>query len=791
MDAKTPPESPTAGAAPGTVHVTFFKDVKAKSYTTDCLTLVELRQRMLNIEEPHKGKLPLLKLAVFGDKRSDKGSLRHDDNLLHITGIELEHDDEKISFDHARNALREINIKAMIYTTASHTSATPRWRILAPTSQPCSPEMREKLVAWLNGCLKQKLGVDRIVASDESFTLSQAYYYGFVKDAPDHKAEVIDGDFIDLRDDLVLYEALGAKADDDIGNQPQQEEGPDQDEYSYGGFENILSKIGDGPGLNRFHKVLRGAAMSYARTHCRVVDWDRKKLKARMQDAIDKAPKKPTRPASDIKRYKGDKYLDGIIQGAIDKIKADPEIHELNEKYALVRIGGKVTVMVFENDTQFTLLDIAAFKQWYANRDVKIGRRTVPLAAHWLSHPQRRQYKGIGFWPNAAAPVGYYNLWRGFAVNPVKGHCAKFLHHLKVNVCRRNKQHYRMVIGWLAQLVQQPAVKIGTSLVLRGEQGTGKTKVGKIVGALFPDHYKLVSAPHLITGRFNAHLKATLLLHADEAFWAGDHAAEGRLKDLVTNDKQNIEFKGKEMIEVGNYVRLLITGNAEWQVPAGYGERRFFVFDMGEEHTKDFKYFAAIDAEMDNGGREALLYHLLNIDLSKINLRDIPQTKALLDQQIATMTPEQGFWYDPLSRGTLPAGCEEARSCPADHLFERYLQKATRQGARRRSLQTQFGTFLHKHVPGLMKTKLTYRRVGEHGYGFDERGPVYIFPPLKECRAAFAKKMKQSIAWDDPDADWVIEGTEVEAVEAVEAAEAADRAAFALPFAEKLNLKQK
>ena len=58
-------------------------------------------------------------------------------------------------------------------------------------------------------------------------------------------------------------------------------------------------------------------------------------------------------------------------------------------------------------------------------------------------------------------------------------------------------------------------------------------------------------------------------------------------------------------------MRLLVTGNADWQVPAGFEERRFAVLDVGDAHQQDHAYFAAIDAEMNAGGREALLFHLL------------------------------------------------------------------------------------------------------------------------------------------------------------------------------------
>ena len=145
------------------------------------------------------------------------------------------------------------------------------------------------------------------------------------------------------------------------------------------------------------------------------------------------------------------------------------------------------------------------------------------------------------------------------------------------------------------------------------------------MGSLLGEHYVLVSDPRFVTGRFNSHLVSCLLLHADEGFWAGDRQAEGKLKDLITGDHHFIEYKGKEPIRVSNYVRLLVTGNPDWLVPAGFEERRFAVLDIGERHMQDHAYFAAIDAEMENGGREALLDHLLKFDLKSVDLRSNPE----------------------------------------------------------------------------------------------------------------------------------------------------------------------
>jgi hypothetical protein len=202
--------NPLEDPANAKIHVTFFHSFAADRYTTDSLSLSDLRERIENASARRKDDLPWLKLAKFGNKRSDKGSLRHDANVLEVTGIELDYDIEQVSFDDAVKAVDATGIHALLYTSASHTLEKPRWRIVAPTSKPCVPELRYKLAARLNGVLKATLKVE-VIAKSESFALSQSYFYGWVCDSPKphHRAEVVGGSFIDLRDDLAVYEASG------------------------------------------------------------------------------------------------------------------------------------------------------------------------------------------------------------------------------------------------------------------------------------------------------------------------------------------------------------------------------------------------------------------------------------------------------------------------------------------------------------------------------------------------------------------------------------------------------
>jgi hypothetical protein len=165
------------------------------------------------------------------------------------------------------------------------------------------------------------------------------------------------------------------------------------------------------------------------------------------------------------------------------------------------------------------------------------------------------------------------------------------------NVCNGNVECFKWVFGFFAHIVQRPRERIGVALVLRGKMGSGKTKVGEVFGSLFPRHYFLVDDPHYVTGNFNAHMASCLLLQADEAVWAGDKSAEGRIKGLITSPRQ-IEAKGVDPITLPNYLRLVMTSNEEWVVPAGKDERRFAVLDVGANCAQNHQYFKEMDEQL-------------------------------------------------------------------------------------------------------------------------------------------------------------------------------------------------
>ena len=434
----------------------------------------------------------------------------------------------------------------------------------------------------------------------------------------------------------------------------------------------------------------------------------------------------------------------------------------MNERYAVVLAGSKAVILWETPDGEpyerHRLLLLQSFHTWFANRFTKgDDGKLWTWSKRWMSDRRRRQFQGIEFVPDPhcdAGREGWYNLWKGFEIDPRPGDWSLFSEHLLDNVCSSNEQLFIWVLSWFAHIVQRPRERIGTSLVLRGGQGAGKTFVGETFGKLIAGHYFLVDDPRYITGQFNAHMASCLLLQADEGFWAGDKHAEGRLKGLVTSDRQMIEQKGIDAIPLANYVRLLVTSNEDWVVPGGKDERRFAVIDVGGARAKDGEYFGAIRAQMEKGGYAGLLHDLLNWDLDDVDLRTIPKTAALLDQKLRSLDSIDTWWLDRLMAGEIVRGHEWTDIVPTRRLSDDYCKHAEIIGIRRKSAETELGMRLKKLVPGLRRKKVAISLLPPAFGGGDEdtgaRPYCYILPSLEQAREQFDKMVEQPVDWVGP-----------------------------------------
>jgi hypothetical protein len=191
--------------------VTVFPNRFAKSKREQRFEIDELRDFVLSKQKRSKHRLPLIKLASFGDTPNESNCLRYDANVTIAYGIEVDYDREVIAFDRFVKKLRRATIRALIYTSPSCTPTRPRVRIILPFRKPLPRarlKRRGKFVSRIDGLFGGN------VFGGESWTLSQTYYVGrdLSNADADFRAVVVKGDYIDERPDLERFEAISNRA---------------------------------------------------------------------------------------------------------------------------------------------------------------------------------------------------------------------------------------------------------------------------------------------------------------------------------------------------------------------------------------------------------------------------------------------------------------------------------------------------------------------------------------------------------------------------------------------------
>lgn len=431
----------------------------------------------------------------------------------------------------------------------------------------------------------------------------------------------------------------------------------------------------------------------------------------------------------------------------------DPIVAELNEKHAVVRNGGRILVTWFDDRGGNEFGSVEDVHKWYANRMMPVpnSNRWHPISKYWLSHADRRQYNRVVFCPDETR-VGpdELNLWSGWAIPPSTENSTKLiLRHIFEVLANGNQEYCNYIVAWLAHMIQRPAEKPGVALVFKGGKGAGKDTLAVMMRMIVGNnHTAHINRPDLLTQKFNAHFEKALFAHVEEAFWAGSKQDKGTLQALITSETTTLERKGIDPITIESFVRLLMTTNEDWVVPASADERRYAVFNVSNARIGDRNYFDALYEEMRKGGAGAFLNYLQRYDLSDFEVREVPQTGALIEQKLATLSGLERWWYDVLSDGILPgAAYDESnwdnakvsversalRSC-----YDDYMRNTRFQGESVTS--ESFGVKLRELVPSLQDTRPTI---------LGARLRLYVFPPLHEARRAFEKMMGGNISWDD------------------------------------------
>lgn len=383
--------------------------------------------------------------------------------------------------------------------------------------------------------------------------------------------------------------------------------------------------------------------------------------------------------------------------------------HELSEAEAVATFNrtfcfvhdfnGQASVVQFMPDGRIRLLSLKEFREMFANRRVRLKgnddqTKFMPLVNYWMQSKDRLEYSRAVYDPEgliARPSEKTLNLYTGFGRPASPGKWELMMEHLYNVICRRDEALFCYLMNWLAHAVQHPGTSPGTVIVLRSrKEGTGKTTVAEWMHAIFGRHGLMLNTPEQLIGQFGEHLECISFICVNEPTFPGDHAGTRKFKSMISESEWVLEPKGRKIYRVPNVAHIMLTTNELWVVPAGSGARRFVMFDVDEGRAGDHAYFAALRHQANHGGIEAMLHDLLNLDLTGFDIRDIPVTSALIEQQQLS-APGEVQWALDLAE---EAGPLFGTTVSSRTLYEAYEAHSKAMGARRPMSRVGFGKWL-------------------------------------------------------------------------------------------------
>lgn len=335
---------------------------------------------------------------------------------------------------------------------------------------------------------------------------------------------------------------------------------------------------------------------------------------------------------------------------------------------------------------------IAGLRNQFGNDEVRM----------WLQSDKRRVVlaEQVVFDPSRKCGPGCINLFAGLQTVPIAGECdpiLELLHHLVGGV----EDVFNWILDWVAYPLQNPGAKMPTSVIMHGDEGSGKNLFWEIVRDIYGEYGSVVGQDQL-EDKFNDWISRKLFIIGDEVLSRQEmRHLKGKLKAMISGREIKINTKMMPVRSEANHVNLVFLSNELQPNALDASDRRYCV--VWTPPKMEPSYYQAVVACRDNGGREAFMDFLLKRDLSRFE----PYTPPPLTQAKADLIdlgrPNPERWFLAWSRDELPVSF---RSCSSDQAYRLYRRWCVVEGEKFPMSKNVFGRMVMRQAGDLVAVRV-------------------------------------------------------------------------------------
>jgi hypothetical protein len=281
-------------------------------------------------------------------------------------------------------------------------------------------------------------------------------------------------------------------------------------------------------------------------------------------------------------------------------------------------------VHYYNDDDRYRYIKIQKDKK---GNNIKHKLSIVDIRSEWWDDGNKRKVDRLVFQPFPLDEIlnkRYYNMFQGFRVQflPINKDYSliqRILYHIKNVICNKDEYSYNWFLKYLSAILK--GRKTNVFPMIRGLEGCGKNIILDMIAyGLIGDDYAIASSSpeKQLFNNFNSLLQNRVFTIINEGTNALRSCVD-TIKDLVTEDKINIEKKGIDATTLRNYNNFIGNTNNYNILNVTPTDRRFVWFQCNNEFCGNMDYFNPLIEDVKDEKVLSAFYHYL---IEEINCPD-------------------------------------------------------------------------------------------------------------------------------------------------------------------------
>ena len=317
------------------------------------------------------------------------------------------------------------------------------------------------------------------------------------------------------------------------------------------------------------------------------------------------------------------------------KIKGEDLYFIYTDEYSAYKVKSKTQLIA-----TYGYMNYGYYTKWVGRgkqkREVENKAKPRKFITRWLDDEEIKQAEGYGMYPPPLqVPKGHINMWFKFPFDdnkefPYNTEAVEKINGMIMKLCDNDEKVFNFFNRWLGAMFQRPADKHGLFPIFVSDEGIGKGTLNKIIKVLVgSEKYMETSQPeNHVWGRFNSLMGKAYFIVINEFGKLNQKEAEGRIKNILTDEFMVIKGEGDKPYNVDSYHHFIGGTNNTDPTTTKKGDRRKWLIMCSNELKGNKEFWVEMNALIkDENAMRSYFQYLMSVEIGNLFEESPPITE--------------------------------------------------------------------------------------------------------------------------------------------------------------------